>query len=85
MAHYYARDFFADVAISAYTDSKHVVVYGINDKTYDLEFLTLEVRVMSWGQVTPLSTASVSCKLVGNCLVTIFHERCVHSRCCLKS
>ena len=65
MAHYYARHFFSDVAVSAYMeDNDEVKVHAISDLTHDLDSVTLEVKVITWKSQVPLQTVLVDCQVV---------------------
>ncbi|XP_068087653.1 beta-mannosidase [Hyperolius riggenbachi] len=53
MLHYYAKDFFAPVATSAYEDKDILYIFGVSDFIKDCAF-RISVKVYKWDSVVPV-------------------------------
>lgn len=53
MLHYYAKDFFASVATSAFEDQDALNIYGVSDLLKDYSF-KLAIKVYKWDSLVPV-------------------------------
>ncbi|XP_049964319.1 beta-mannosidase isoform X2 [Schistocerca serialis cubense] len=75
MLHYYARDFFSDILVSAYVTSSGAVSVSVSsDKLEDIDTAFLSIHTYQWSNFTPLSTVSTNCSVKGQHSDSVFEQ-----------
>lgn len=64
MAHYYAKQFFADVAVSAFEADGIIHIYVINDKLINIAQAKLQLNLWTWNQSEPILTRTLKVDVV---------------------